>query len=69
MVPRLWLRAGSAIVSRQGKIVKATLTNRIVDEFTNDCIVCFVEQQFLATTIPTNDVKVRFYKMEDCNRT
>jgi hypothetical protein len=49
------------------KIVKTILRNRIRDGFMNDCIVCFVEQEFLAT-IPINDVIIRFHKMEDRNR-
>jgi hypothetical protein len=49
------------------KIVKTILRNRIGDGFMNDCIVCFVEQEFLAT-IPLEDVIIRFHKMEDRNR-
>jgi hypothetical protein len=49
------------------KIVKTILRNRIGDGFMNDCIVCFVEQEFLAT-IPLDDVIIRFHKMEDRNR-
>jgi hypothetical protein len=48
-------------------IVKTMLRNRIWDGFMNDCIICFVEPEFLAT-IPTDDVIVRFHKMEDSNR-
>ena len=29
------------------KIVKTDLRNRIGDEFMNDCVVCFMEQEFL----------------------
>ena len=32
----------------------------------NDWIVCFVEQEFLATT-PIDDVIIRFHKTEDRN--
>jgi hypothetical protein len=49
------------------KIVKTILRNRIGDGFMNDCIVCFVEQEFLAT-IPLDDVIIRFHNMEDRNR-
>ena len=49
------------------KIVKIILRNRIGDGFLNDCIVCFVEQEFLAT-IPIDDVITRFHKMDDRNR-
>ena len=49
------------------KIVKTILRNRIGDGLLNDCIVCFVEQEFLAT-IPIDDVITRFHKMEDRNR-
>jgi len=49
------------------KIVKTILRNRIGDGFLNDCIVCFVEQEFLAT-IPIDDVITRFHKMDDRNR-
>jgi hypothetical protein len=49
------------------KIVKTMLRNRIGDGFMNDCIICFVEPGFLAT-IPTDDVIVRFHKMEDRTR-
>ena len=41
------------------KIVKTGLWNRIGDEFMNDCVVCFVEQEFLGA-IPNDDVIVRF---------
>jgi len=41
------------------KIVKTDLRNRIGDEFMNDCVVCFVEQEFL-DAIPNDDVIVRF---------
>ena len=44
------------------KIVKTVLCNQIGDDFLNDCIVCFVEQGFLAT-IPNDDVIVRFHKI------
>ena len=49
------------------KIVKTILHNRIRDEFLNDCIVCFVEQGFLAT-VPNDDVIVHFHKMDGHNR-
>ena len=49
------------------KIVKTILRNRIGDEFMSHCIICFVEQGFLAT-IPIEDVIVRFNTMEDRNR-
>ena len=48
------------------KTVKTILRNRIGDGFLNDCIVCFVEQEFLAA-ISINDVITRFHKMEDRN--
>ena len=41
------------------KFVKTDLQNRIGDEFMNDCVVCFVEQEFL-DAIPNDDVIVRF---------
>jgi len=41
------------------KIVKTILRNRIGDEFMSHCIICFVEQGFLAT-IPIKDIIVRF---------
>ena len=41
------------------KIVKTGLWNRIGDEFMNDYVVCFVEQEFL-DAIPNDDVIVRF---------
>jgi hypothetical protein len=44
-----------------------TTAKHIRDEFMNDCIVCFVEQEFLAT-IQIDDV-ICFHKMEDRNRT
>ncbi|XP_039804871.1 zinc finger MYM-type protein 1-like [Panicum virgatum] len=49
------------------KIVKTILRNRIGDEFMSHCIICFVEQGFLAT-IPIKDVIVRFNTMDDRNR-
>jgi hypothetical protein len=49
------------------KIVETILRNRIGDGFMNDCIVCFVEQEFLAT-IPIDDVIIRFHNVEDRNR-
>ena len=49
------------------KIVKTILRNRIGDGFLNDCIVCFVEQGFLAT-VPNDDVIVHFHKMDGHNR-
>jgi len=49
------------------KIVKTILRNCIGDEFMSHCIICFVEQGFLAT-IPIKDVIVRFNTMEDRNR-
>jgi hypothetical protein len=39
------------------------LGNHIRDEFLNDCIICFIEEGFLAT-IPINDVIVHFHMME-----
>jgi len=41
------------------KIMKTDLRNHIGDEFMNDCVVCFVEQEFL-DGIPNDDVIVRF---------
>ncbi|XP_066384754.1 uncharacterized protein [Miscanthus floridulus] len=49
------------------KIVKTILRNRIGDGFMNDCIICFVESEFLSA-IPIEDVIVRFHKMEDRSR-
>ena len=49
------------------KIVKTVLRNQIGNDFLDDCIVCFVEQGFLAT-IPNDDVIVRFHKMDGHNR-
>ena len=49
------------------KIVKTILRNRIRNGLMNDCIICFVEQGFLAT-IPIDDVIVCFHKMEDRSR-
>ena len=49
------------------KIVKTILRNRIGDGFMNDCIICFVEPEFLSA-IPIEDVIVRFHKMEDRSR-
>ena len=49
------------------KIVKTILRNHIGDVFMNDCIICLVEQGFLAT-FPIDDVIVRFHKMEDRSR-
>ena len=46
------------------KIVKTILRNYIGDGFMNDCIICLMELEFLAT-IPIEDVIVRFHKMED----
>jgi hypothetical protein len=44
------------------KIVKTDLRNRIGDEFMNDCVVSFVEQEFLHA-IPNDDIIVRFQNM------
>ena len=49
------------------KIVKTDLRNRIGDEFMNDCVVCFVEQEFL-DAIPNDDVIVQFQNMDDRTR-
>jgi hypothetical protein len=49
------------------KIVKTILQNRIGDGFMNECIVCFVEQEFLGI-IPLDDVIIRFHKTEDRKR-
>jgi hypothetical protein len=49
------------------KIMKTILRNRIGDGFMNYCIICFVEPEFLST-IPIEDVMVRFHKMEDRSR-
>jgi len=49
------------------KIVKTILRNRIGDGFMNDCIICFVEPEFVSA-IPIKDVIVRFHKMEDRSR-
>jgi hypothetical protein len=42
--------------------VKTVLRNRIGDEIMNDCIICFVEQGFLAI-IPNDEVTVHFHTM------
>ena len=45
------------------KIVKTRLQNRISDQFLNDCVICFVENELLEKV--TNDVVVkRFQTME-----
>ena len=49
------------------KIVKTILTKSIGDGFMNDCIICFMEPEFLSA-IPIEDVIVRFHKMEDRSR-
>ena len=41
------------------KIVKTDLRNRIGDGFMNDCVICFVEQEFL-DAIPNDDIIVCF---------
>jgi len=46
------------------KIVKTDLRNRIGDEFMNDCVVCFVEQEFL-DAIPNDDIILHFQNMDD----
>ncbi|CAM0875336.1 unnamed protein product [Alopecurus aequalis] len=46
------------------KIVKTVLRNRIGDDFMNDCIICFLEQQLLYS-IPIKDVIDRFLKMKN----
>jgi hypothetical protein len=46
------------------KIVKADLRNRIGDGFMNDCVICFVEQEFL-DAIPNNVIIVLFQNMND----
>ena len=49
------------------KIVKTDLRNRIGDGFMNDCVICFVEQEFL-DAIPNDDIIVRFQNMDDRTR-
>jgi hypothetical protein len=49
------------------KIVKTVLRNRIGDDFMNDCVISFMEQELL-DTISNNDVIVRFQKMDEHNR-
>ena len=49
------------------KIVKTDLRNRIGDRFMNDCVICFVEQEFL-DAIPNDDIIVRFQNMDDRTR-
>jgi hypothetical protein len=49
------------------KIVKTVLRNRIGDDFMNDCVISFMEQELL-DTISNNDVIVRFQKMDGHNR-
>jgi len=49
------------------KTVKTISRNRIGNKFMNDCIICFVEPEFLAT-IPDNVIIDRFQKMENRNR-
>jgi hypothetical protein len=46
------------------KIVKADLRNCIGDGFINDCVICFVEQEFL-DAIPNNVIIVLFQNMND----
>jgi hypothetical protein len=48
-------------------VVEQILRNRIGDQFMNDCTICFVEPEMLAS-IPNNDVVVGFHKMEDRSR-
>ena len=49
------------------KIMKMDLRNRIGDGFMNDCVICFVEQEFL-DAIPNDDIIVRFQNMDDRTR-
>jgi len=49
------------------KIVKTDLRNRIGDGFMNDCVICFVEQEFL-DAITNDDIIVRFQNMDDRTR-
>jgi hypothetical protein len=49
------------------KIVKTDLQNRMGDGIMNDCVVCFVEQEFL-DAIPNDDIIVCFQNMNDRTR-
>jgi hypothetical protein len=49
------------------KIVKTDLRNRIGEGFMNDCVISFVEQEFLHA-IPNEDIIVRFQNMADRTR-
>ncbi|XP_066314103.1 uncharacterized protein [Miscanthus floridulus] len=53
-------------ISELGSLM-TDLRNRIEDEFMNDCVVCFVKQEFL-DAIPNDDVIVRFQNMDDRTR-
>jgi len=49
------------------KNVKTVLRNHSSDEFMNDCVISFVEQEFL-DAIPNDDVIVRYQNMDDRSR-
>ena len=49
------------------KNVKTVLRNRSSDEFMNDYVISFVEQEFL-DAIPNDDVIVRYQNMDDRSR-
>lgn len=49
------------------KIVKTDLWNRIGGGFMNDCVICFMEQEFL-DGIPNDDVIVHFQNTDDRTR-
>jgi hypothetical protein len=49
------------------KIMKTELRNRISDGFMNDCVICFVDQQFL-DAIPNDDIIVCFQNTADRTR-
>jgi hypothetical protein len=47
--------------------VKTDLRNQISNEFMNDCVICFVEQEFL-DAIPNDDIIVCFQNTDDRTR-
>ena len=62
LVPVLPIATAMKLCFSAMKIVKTILRNRIGDGFMNDCIICFVEPEFLST-IAIEDMIVRFHKM------
>jgi MinD-like ATPase involved in chromosome partitioning or flagellar assembly len=49
------------------KTVKTMSRNHIGNKFMNDCIICFVEPEFLVTILDSVIIN-RFQKMENRNR-